>query len=91
MIGVIAVIMIKACSKEGSSKMDRNNNPHKANLCYRRNTTGLIRSYSLDQYKYIYLLIKSFFSNSDQSLSFSFNLIENEKYFKYSIFDLIGF
>lgn len=32
---MIAVIMIKlkACSKEGSSKMDRNNYPHKANLC----------------------------------------------------------
>ena len=27
------MIKLKACSKEGSSKMDRNNNPHKANLC----------------------------------------------------------
>lgn len=43
------MIKLKACSKEGSSKMDRNNNPHKANLCNGEdNTMGLTRSYSHD-------------------------------------------
>lgn len=46
---MIGVIMVKLKGTEGSSKMDRNNNPHKANLCNGgNNTMGLTRSYRLD-------------------------------------------